>query len=581
MYIVVGLGNPGEKYAHTHHNAGFDTLDLFAKRLNVSLNKTRCKAKIAETYVGGERVILAEPQTFMNLSGASVAALMRWYRTEPDHLVVIYDDIDLPAGRVRYRAKGGSGTHNGMRSILSVWGRDDFPRIRVGVGAAPKGWDLVDWVLSSWRTDAEKDDAMRSFGDACDILDVLIREGSVAASRLSGEIQKKNEPEKTPKRQTPKYNFSPVADAIAKRIDDRFVSGAACAVMMDGRMAWQYVKGLADIETGRKITRDTTFRLASMTKPLTAASTMILADRGLVDLDDPVGKYLPEFAEMRVVCGDPKANPAATVPARRPITLRHILTHSSGLGQETDLWSRRISSLPEEQWTLENIVRESARVPLDFHPGERTGYSAVAAMNLLTRIVEVVTGLPYEAFLSTEILAPLGMGDTTYLPDERQWNRIAEVYRPFTLEKIPIGRMGFDGMKRPYACGGAGLVGTLPDYLKFAAMLLSGGELNGARVLSREAVAAMKTPQLPDAILPSSDAGETWGLGMRVILNRTESQPLPPGCFGWSGAYGTHFWIDPGHNLVCVLMAAGDVGGAGSPLSRDVERAVMTSLDGI
>ena len=147
VLIIVGLGNPGEEYAHTRHNAGFDTLALLEKHYGTALGRKRLQGVLAEVPLGDRKLVLCEPQTYMNSSGECVAKLMRWYHCEPDHVLIIYDDIDLPPGRVRVRQGGGPGTHNGMRSIIGTTGREDFPRIRVGVGDRPAGEDLAEWVL--------------------------------------------------------------------------------------------------------------------------------------------------------------------------------------------------------------------------------------------------------------------------------------------------------------------------------------------------------------------------------------------------------------------------------------------------
>ena len=146
-FLIVGLGNTGLTYAHTRHNAGFDTAALLAGRFRAELGKRMCKAHLAEIPLDGERrLVIAQPQTLMNLSGECVTELLSWYKAETDHLLVICDDIDLPCGRIRMRKAGGPGTHNGLRNITELLGRQDFPRLRVGVGAPPDG-DLVSWVL--------------------------------------------------------------------------------------------------------------------------------------------------------------------------------------------------------------------------------------------------------------------------------------------------------------------------------------------------------------------------------------------------------------------------------------------------
>jgi len=156
VFIIVGLGNPGPEYAHTRHNAGFDTIALLEKHYSVTLGRKMLQGFLAEIIEGDRKIVLCEPQTFMNNSGECVEKLLRWYHCEPDHLMVIYDDIDLPLGKVRIRKSGGPGTHNGMRSIVEHLGRQDFPRIRVGTGDRPEGWDLADWVLSRYGAEDRK-----------------------------------------------------------------------------------------------------------------------------------------------------------------------------------------------------------------------------------------------------------------------------------------------------------------------------------------------------------------------------------------------------------------------------------------
>ena len=176
-WLVVGLGNPGTQYAHTRHNAGFDTLAVLADRWHVSLAKKKCSGLLVETSYADKRVVLCQPQTFMNLSGECVAELLSWYKCPLDHLLVIYDDIDLSLARLRVRKSGSAGTHNGMRSILSHTPGQDFPRVRVGVGAKPEGWDLADWVLSHY-TIREEQDAMRdAFIRAADCVEDWLQNG--------------------------------------------------------------------------------------------------------------------------------------------------------------------------------------------------------------------------------------------------------------------------------------------------------------------------------------------------------------------------------------------------------------------
>ena len=154
MLAIVGLGNPGEKYAHTRHNAGFDVIDILSQKLYIPVKKLKCQGMIGEGVAGGQKIALIKPQTFMNLSGLTVSEALNWYKLKPEEMLLIVDDIDLPFGQVRIRAKGGPGTHNGLRHIVQCTGSGDFPRVRVGMGAPPPQWDLADWVLGKFP-DAE------------------------------------------------------------------------------------------------------------------------------------------------------------------------------------------------------------------------------------------------------------------------------------------------------------------------------------------------------------------------------------------------------------------------------------------
>ncbi|RCX18424.1 peptidyl-tRNA hydrolase [Anaerobacterium chartisolvens] len=156
LFIVVGLGNPGKKYDNTRHNVGFDTLDLLGARHCIKISKLKFKALIGEGSIDGQRVILAKPQTFMNLSGESVRDIADWYKVPLSDVIIIYDDIDLDTGKLRIRSKGSAGTHNGMRSILYHIQSENFPRIRIGIGRPPEGWDLADYVLSRFKEDERR-----------------------------------------------------------------------------------------------------------------------------------------------------------------------------------------------------------------------------------------------------------------------------------------------------------------------------------------------------------------------------------------------------------------------------------------
>jgi len=198
-YVIVGLGNPGKEYEHTRHNVGFDVIEVLSQKLNLPVNKAKHQGQIGECTYKGNRLVLCRPQTFMNNSGQCVTQLAAWYKVPADHLLVIYDDIDLPQGHLRVRKNGSAGTHNGMRSIIGLWGRQDFPRIRVGVGAKPSGWDLADWVLSHYRNAEERQIAFDAYMKAADCVLTFVEKGIDAAMRDYNQKENKKAQPDEPK----------------------------------------------------------------------------------------------------------------------------------------------------------------------------------------------------------------------------------------------------------------------------------------------------------------------------------------------------------------------------------------------
>ena len=192
MLIVVGLGNPGREYARTRHNVGFDVLDVLSEKTGIQLTKSAMHGLIGEGFVRGEKLVLVKPQTYMNLSGQCVTELVSWYKQPMDRLLVVYDDIDLPLGKLRLRASGSAGTHNGMRSIIGLLGAQDFPRLRVGVGGRPEGWELADWVLSHYQTAEERQTQFDAFLQAADVVLEYMESGLDSAMRLANTPKKAN-----------------------------------------------------------------------------------------------------------------------------------------------------------------------------------------------------------------------------------------------------------------------------------------------------------------------------------------------------------------------------------------------------
>ena len=172
MYLIVGLGNPGREYVGTRHNIGFEAVDAVCAKYDISMKKEKFRAVFGEGRIGGEKVIVAKPQTYMNLSGESVRELRDWYKLSPEEIIVIYDDISLPTGKLRIREKGSAGGHNGIKNIIAQLGTQNFQRIKVGVGEKPKGWDLADYVLGHFSKEDRGlvDDALKRVAGAVELM---------------------------------------------------------------------------------------------------------------------------------------------------------------------------------------------------------------------------------------------------------------------------------------------------------------------------------------------------------------------------------------------------------------------------
>ena len=188
LTVIAGLGNPGNKYEFTRHNVGFKTIDLLSEKHGIKVDRLKHKALLGDGTIKGERVLLVKPQTFMNLSGESMRDIAEWYKLPVGNIIIIYDDVDLPAGTVRIRPKGSSGTHNGMKSVIYQLQSDEFPRIRIGIGKAPDGWDLADYVLGKFNGDETKT-VLQSIERAAEAAVVMVTEGIAAAMNIYNGVK--------------------------------------------------------------------------------------------------------------------------------------------------------------------------------------------------------------------------------------------------------------------------------------------------------------------------------------------------------------------------------------------------------
>jgi CubicO group peptidase (beta-lactamase class C family) len=382
-----------------------------------------------------------------------------------------------------------------------------------------------------------------------------------------------------------------VAQMIQRRIAAGDLAGAVVAVARKGRVAYVNVQGVMDLERKQAMTASSMFRIASMTKPVIGVGVMLMVEEGKLRINDPVSRYIPEFRNMKVAvlqtaagrgAGAPASNasgqPAApqfyTVPAQREITIKDLLTHVSGLGSGPMSNSDIEKVARKDGETLAQYIPRLGGTALEFQPGSRWTYSPGAGFETLGRVLEIVSGMPLDRFFRTRIFDPLGMKDITFWPTDAQMPRLATVYSR-TPNGLSKQVMPNDTMSRNvYFRGSGGLYSTAEDYLPLGIMLAGGGEMNGKRLLSRKTVEMLSAAHVLDT-LPGRPAGEGYGLSVRVVTNHAaRGTMLSDGTFGWTGAQGTHFFVDPKEQLTAVLMVQTSNG----EIQRDFEDLVAQSV---
>jgi CubicO group peptidase (beta-lactamase class C family) len=362
---------------------------------------------------------------------------------------------------------------------------------------------------------------------------------------------------------------------IQRRIDAGQLAGAVTIVARRGKVAHFEAQGVADLESRRPMTKDSLFRIASMSKPVTGVAIMMLVEEGKVRLTDPVSRYIPEFRGMKVAVAQPSTAPEVkfyTVPAEREITIRDLLIHTSGLASGPMGTGELAKFARKPNETLADYIPRLAATPLEFQPGSRWLYSPGAAFDTLGRIVEITSGMNFDQFLKERLFGPLEMKDIFFYAPPDKKPRQATIYQ--LREGKLVKPEPNPGMGETYFSGAGGLISTAGDYLPLGLMLVNGGQLNGKRILGPRTVDMMASVHVPDT-LPGRPKGEGFGLSMRVITDHAARvSALSDGSYGWSGAFGTIFWVDPKEKLVAVLM----VQTSNNEVQRDFEQAVMQAI---
>jgi CubicO group peptidase (beta-lactamase class C family) len=353
-------------------------------------------------------------------------------------------------------------------------------------------------------------------------------------------------------------------DAVTRRmqkfVDDHQIAGAVTLVGHQGRIAHLAAVGSADLEKHRPMNDDTIFRIMSMTKPITATAIMILQDDGKLSIEDRVDKYIPAFAEAKLKDGE----------AVNGLTIRHLLTHTSGLGGEQTCNS-----------SLAATADALAARPFDFQPGTKWQYGP--SLNVCGRIIEIVSGQSYEDFLKERIFTPLAMNDTTFHPTADQKARVAVSYQPGDEQDqiVPSRRLVIDATRESVPNPSGGLLSTASDMFRFYQMVLNGGEFDAHRVVSRQAVDAMTAVQT-NGLVTGFTRGNGWGLGWCIIRRPSGvTDMLSPGTFGHGGLYGTKGWVDPRRQAIFVLMIQRtDFGDSdNSDIRQEFQKLAVEALD--
>jgi len=342
------------------------------------------------------------------------------------------------------------------------------------------------------------------------------------------------------------------------------IAGQVLLVLRNGRIVHSLANGMRNIGTGEPMTEDTIFRIASQTKAIVSTAIMILHERGQLDISHPLSRYIPEWENVQVAVPDENGS-YDLEPAERPITLRHLLTHTGGMSYGTGPASKEWEDANFQGWyfankteTIGESIARMASLPLDAHPGTAWiyGYNT----DILGAVIEKASGMDLNNFLQQEIFEPLDMSDSHFYLPESKRDRLAVVYQPKQgggIEAIPaIDGMRSQGMyidgPRISHSGGAGLLSTAKDYARFLQMTLNGGELDGKRILSRKTIELMTTNHLGELPFRS---GQGFGLGFSIVTDLGKRGTLGSvGEYGWGGAYHSTYWVDPLENLVVVYL---------------------------
>ena len=342
-------------------------------------------------------------------------------------------------------------------------------------------------------------------------------------------------------------------DRLAREMEECRVSAAHLLILQEGQEVCSIRVGYQNWDTKEPLREDAIYRLASMTKPVTGVAALIAEEKGYFKITDKLEDHMPQFKDMCIAAEEN----GKIIPGEKnktPLRIWHLLTHCNGVTANTPIGNRLADGIPAPAYRcLETAVDYVSKLPLAFEPESFSAYTGRLSFDIVARLIEIKSGMSYAQFLQEYIFDPLGLKDFTYSPTDDQWDRmLAPTDRAGGpgFVTMNLGKHIFEAYPLTYTCAGAGLAASMADYAVFAEMLQNKGTYKGVQILSEERFQEMVTPYVPPET-PGRNPASGWGLGVQLV---DREYVLPVGTFGWSGAYGTHFWVDPENKVTAIYM---------------------------
>lgn len=378
---------------------------------------------------------------------------------------------------------------------------------------------------------------------------------------------------------------------LSQAIEDNQIPGVVAMIVQDGKIVYHEAKGLADVSSNTKMAKDQIFRIASQSKAITSTAVMMLWEEGKFGLDDPISKYIPEFSAAQVLTGFKYSDTTySTRPATRQITIRDLLTHTSGLGYGQIDGDERMKMIYRKAGIVELFTTESVKIgdnikklavlPLHHDPGSKYTYSL--GLDVMGYFVEIISGMPFDQFLQTRIFAPMGMNNTGFYINQQQGEKLVTIHRKINNKWEAYPTTFYDpnypkSGAKTFFSGGAGLSSTAEDYAKFLQMYLNGGTYNGTRFLSPTTIKTIMSNQVGDLL---GAGGKDYGLAFGLVddIGVAKGGIGSLGTFDWGGYFNTQYFADPVTNTIGIIMKQTQ-GGTGDQTSWKFRQMVFSAIE--